>query len=101
MFFDPPYLDNCEATYNHNDDVRAAVRAYCLERGDDPRMRIALCGYEGEHDMPGWDCYAWKTQGGYGSQSEGGAGRVNSERERIWFSPHCLGAGQVQLELFG
>lgn len=91
MFFDPPYLDKCTATYNHNDDVRDAVRAYCLEQGDDPKMRIALCGYEGEHEMPdNWHVYTWKTAGGYGSQAERGAGRVNAARERIWFSPHCL-----------
>ena len=40
MFLDPPYLYNCTASYNHNDDVRSDVRAYCLERGKDPDMRI-------------------------------------------------------------
>lgn len=36
-----------------------------LTHGDDPRFRIALCGYEGEHAMPpGWAEYAWKTAGG-------------------------------------
>ena len=40
-------------------------------QGDDPLIRIALCGYEGEHDMPGsWDCVEWKARGGYGSQGE-------------------------------
>jgi len=55
-------------------------------------LRIALCGYEGEHKMPpSWKCVPWKTRGGYGSQSHG-LGRENSHRERIWFSPHCLKA---------
>lgn len=33
-----------------------------------PGIDIALCGYEGEHDMPtSWDCVEWKARGGYGS----------------------------------
>lgn len=91
MFLDPPYLDNCTAAYNHNDDVRAAVREYCIKRGNDPLLRIALCCYEGEQDMPdGWVKYSWETRGGYSGQSSG-TGRENAKRERIWFSPHCLG----------
>jgi hypothetical protein len=51
-------------------------------------LRIALCGYEGEHDMPPtWECVAWKANGGYSSQN--GEGNANPNRERIWFSPHC------------
>lgn len=100
MFLDPPYLDKCTATYNHNDDVREAVREYCIANGANPQMRIALCGYEGEHEMPAdWTVHEWKTKGGYGSQAEGGAGRVNAARERIWFSPHCLSESHVQTEL--
>lgn len=61
-----------------------------IEQGDDPRARIALCGYEGEHAMSeSWECVQWKARGGYGSQSDNAA-RDNSHRERIWFSPHCL-----------
>jgi site-specific DNA-adenine methylase len=97
MFLDPPYLDNCTATYNHNDDVREEVREYCVKNGSE--MRIALCGYESEHDMPkDWEVYEWKAAGGYGSQSDG-KGRENCKRERIWFSPNCLKA-QKQGELF-
>lgn len=98
MFLDPPYIDKCTATYSHNDDVREAVRDYCLANGGNPQFRIALCGYEGEHEMPGWEVYEWKTKGGYGSQSDK-QGRVNAARERIWFSPHCLSATNVQQEL--
>ena len=94
VFLDPPYADEAE----RRDDLYAkdcgkvahAVREWALERGGDPRMRIALCGYEGEHAMPPtWECYAWKARGGYGSQS-GEHDNPNSRRERIWFSPHCL-----------
>lgn len=60
--------------------------------GDDPLLRIALCGYDGEHNVleeHGWSVQAWKAHGGYGSQGEG-QGRANARRERIWFSPACL-----------
>ncbi len=89
MFLDPPYIDGCKAVYEeHTNDVREAVREYAIAHGDE--MRIALCGYEGEHHMPpDWDCYAWKAQGGYGLQANG-RGRANAHRERIWFSPACL-----------
>ena len=54
------------------------------------KLRIALCGYAGEHDMPAdWAEWAWKAKGGYGSQSKA-HDNPNAKRERIWFSPHCL-----------
>lgn len=92
VFFDPPYgVDNRVNTYAVDSrDVSADVRAWCLVNGDNPLMRIALCGYDGEHDMPDtWTRAAWKAAGGYGSQGDA-TGRANSARERIWFSPHCL-----------
>ena len=61
-------------------------------------MRIAFCGYEGEHVFPSdWDCIAWKARGGYGSQGDD-IGRENSARERLWYSPACL--PRVQADLF-
>jgi len=89
MFLDPPYIDGCDNVYEeHGNDVREAVREYALAHGQE--MRIALCCYEGEHDMPPeWECYAWKANGGYGSQGNGRA-KANAHRERIWFSPACL-----------
>ena len=57
--------------------------------GFDARLRIALCGYAGEHAMPAsWAEWAWKAAGGYGSQSSR-HDNPNARRERIWFSPHC------------
>ena len=96
MFLDPPYSSaaDCQTdAYLHNGDVAHDVRSYCLERGSDPMMRIALCGYEGEgHEeltRHGWSVLPWKARGGYGNQS----GNENCRRERIWFSPHCLQPG--------
>lgn len=61
-----------------------------------PRSREgALCGYEGDHDLPSWSRYRWKAQGGYAGQGEGS--NDNAARETIWFFPHCLDARQGSL----
>jgi hypothetical protein len=79
--------------------LSAKVREWAIEHGDDPKMRIALCGYEGEHEMPStWSVASWKAKGGYSNLSASGRGRENTFKERVWFSPHCLSA--TKLELF-
>jgi len=91
VFFDPPYGVRGRARCYRLDDrnLSQKVSNWCREHGTDRRFRIALCGYEGEYDLPGWDVVAWKANGGQGSQD--GRGQKNRELERIWFSPHCLG----------
>ncbi len=101
VFLDPPYADSAERTDDlyaqDSGSVAHDVREWAIANGGNPQLRIALCGYEGEHQMPSdWDCVPWKARGGYGSQGES---NENAERERIWFSPHCLGS--VQADLFG
>ena len=101
VFLDPPYADTAERTsnlYSHDDEsVAHAVREWAIAHGDDPRIRIALCGYEGEHTMPdSWECVPWKARGGYSSQ--GMKNGENCKKERIWFSPHCL--NEVNTPLF-
>lgn len=99
VVLDPPYdmAERDQAIYaSDTPGISAAVREWALSVGDDHRYRIALCGYEGEHDMPpSWECVPWKANGGYGNQSNGRA-RTNPHRERIWFSPHCLRPGRDQ-----
>lgn len=102
VFLDPPYsaeAGRCEEIYRVESlAVAHDVREWAISHGVDPLMRIALCGYEGEHDMPGdWECLSWKTQGGYGSQ--GSTASENSRRERVWFSPHCINP-DIDLPLF-
>jgi hypothetical protein len=94
VFLDPPYADTAKRDpdiYSRDSlGVAHAVREWAIGRGDDPRMRIALCGYEGEHEMPhSWRKVEWKARGGFGSQRQDGSNE-NSARERLWFSPHCL-----------
>jgi site-specific DNA-adenine methylase len=94
IFLDPPYSDEANRDSNiysyDSGDVAHAVREWAIELGSDPLARIALCGYEGEHEMPeSWECVAWKAQGGFANQGNE-QGRENAGRERIWFSPYCL-----------
>lgn len=102
VFLDPPYsaeADREMGLYAQEDgQVAHAVRDWCRDKGDDPRLRIALCGYEGEHDdleSAGWSVLAWKAKGGYASQSEDD--NANARRERVWFSPHCLKSDRMPL----
>ncbi|SEU36903.1 DNA adenine methylase [Stigmatella erecta] len=99
VLLDPPYAHDAgrdPALYAHDAaDVSREAREWALAHGKDPKLRIALCGYEGEHDMPPtWRCVAWKAAGGYSAARGNGA---NAERERVWFSPHCLRARQADL----
>lgn len=90
VFLDPPYsADLHDVDYSADSDCSVDVSRWAIENQDNPNLRIALCGYDGEHDLPDWECYAWKNRGGYGSQGNG-RGRENTAKERIWFSPHCL-----------
>jgi hypothetical protein len=105
VFLDPPYgaTDRSDCYANEDYSVAERVRAWCVDRGDDPQMRIALCGYTGEgHEQLeslGWSVMAWKAAGGYGTQgkSDMRRGADNAKRERIWFSPHCVAANAAPL----
>lgn len=98
VFLDPPYADTAgrvDRIYATDSlSVAHDVREWAIEAGRNPLMRIALCGYDGEHAMPAdWDAYRWKAHGGYAHLGTGD-GRVNANRETIWFSPHCISPRQ-------
>lgn len=104
VFLDPPYADTATRTDNlyAQDSLTVAhdVRRWAIANGDNPLLRIALCGYDGEHEMPpSWEAWSWKAHGGYGSQGDGD-GRNNAAREMVWFSPHCLAVEADQQDLF-
>jgi hypothetical protein len=93
VFLDPPYADTADRTddlYRVDcNQVAHDVREWAIEAGRHPDMRIALCGYEGEHEMPDdWSVVEWNAGPGYGSQAK--ERTENGRRERIWFSPACL-----------
>lgn len=97
VLLDPPYPSQDRATvYAHDDrDVAHDVAEWAREHGDDPHLRIVLCGYSGEHEMPGWREVAWKSRGGYGRGKN-----ANATRERLWLSPHCRAGVESQAQLF-
>lgn len=90
VLLDPPYdhdVRDSDLYAEESAKVSTEVREWAIAHGADERLRIALCGYEGEHEMPeGWTCVAWKANGGYGNRT----GNNNAKLERVWFSPHCV-----------
>lgn len=102
VFLDPPYAADRDPELYRMDDmaISGAVRDWAIANGENPDMRIALCGYQGEHEMPeNWTVHAWSTNGGYGNQTKrkDTRAKLNRTRERIWFSPHCLQPNQKEL----
>lgn len=91
IILDPPYRQAGRAdVYGHESDVFDAVCAWAAENGDNPLLRIAVCGYEGDWTPPAeWETVRWKAPGGYAGQGNG-RGKANRHREAIWFSPHCV-----------
>jgi hypothetical protein len=94
VFLDPPYADTADrhgTLYRvDSDSIAHKVREWAIAHGGDERLRIALCGYDGEHEMPAdWSCVSWKAPGGYAKLGNG-RGKRNCARERIWFSKFCL-----------
>ena len=76
------------------------VRAWCAENGNNPQLRIVLCGHAGEHDAllaQGWHTRAWKAGSGYALTDEAIA---NRQSETLWCSPHCVPEVNVIADLF-
>ena len=91
VYLDPPYgVDNRYELYAQ--DSRTVSREafqWAIENQHDPLLRVAVSGYSGEHDFPdSWQVFKWTSHGFIGKH--GSQGRINRERERIWFSPVCL-----------
>lgn len=91
VFLDPPYvLKGRDKVYKEDNDIFSAVCQWAIDNGNNSRMRIVLCGYEGDHGIPSdWKTYAWETNGGLANLGDN-RGKINAKQERIWFSPHCL-----------
>jgi DNA adenine methylase len=100
IVLDPPYGEG-KMDYavggNKDSNVAKDVQKWAVENGDNPLLRIIYCGYEGQFNPPdSWTTLEWKAQGGYGG-GKGTEADVNSYRERLWCSPHCLGKSQKTL----
>lgn len=109
VFLDPPYpthrADNGKKSRDGSlyatdkgadlDALRDEVLAWCRRWGKNPKVRVALCCYEGDGYEPleaeGWTVEAWEANGGYANQRRKGRGKAeNAKRERIYYSPHCV-----------
>ena len=96
--FRPPYSTTKDPRNLYAMDSRTVesdVRKWCIENGDNRQLRIALCGHVGQHEeleALGWSVTLPKKNGGY---------QGADDRERIWFSPHCVKqSGYTVLSLF-
>jgi site-specific DNA-adenine methylase len=104
IILDPPY--SAEAARNNklyaeeSLTVAHEVRQWAIANGDNPKLRIALFGYQDEHGqaMPeNWECLAWKAHGGYSNRN--GNDNDNPHKERAWFSPHCLKVNRIRQKM--
>jgi len=105
VFLDPRYDEEVRTRGLYSTEgasLSGAVRDWAVSAAERaPRLRIALCGYDGEHAMPeGWRIHEWASSGAYLGGGGGGVNRANRHRERIWFSPSCR-ATSAQGSLFG
>ena len=120
IFLDPPYADTAERTDNlyANDSLTVAhdVREWAIKAARNPKWRIVLAGFDGEHDelheRHGWRVVEWYRagflKGGMGNTAgtdeDGTVGHVQ-HKERLWLSPGCLTAEVEkparQADLFG
>lgn len=98
VFLDPPYSSGTGRDMTlyreESGDVAHDVRAWCIENGDNPRYRIVLAGYRGEHDeleQIGWTAHGWHAGASYQTTASAGTGNDNNRKlETLWLSPHCL-----------
>ncbi|MEP6587165.1 MAG: hypothetical protein ABJA84_00205 [Polaromonas sp.] len=97
VFLDPPYTKGAMdyAAGGVGTDLPMQVQAWAQANGDNPQLRIILCGHAGEHDAllaHGWHTRKWLARKGYATTDEAIA---NSAGETLWCSPHCVPAERV------
>lgn len=99
VFLDPPYLGDVRTAdlYACDDhSIAHTVRNWCIENGDDPRLRIVLAGYSDEHDhlMPAsWRRHRYSASVAYQrAENKAGQNAQNRHKEVLWFSPACINA---------
>ena len=98
IFLDPPYEKGAMdyGAGGMGKGIAKDVQAWCAANGDNPKLRIVLCGHVNEHDAlleHGWHIRKWQARGGYAQTDDAVA---NKAGETLWCSPHCV-INQVQL----
>lgn len=88
---DAPYLLNKRSmVYKEDTDIYKEVCEWAVDNGDNPRLRLAVCGYKDDFIFPDtWQHFSWKSGGGLSGLGDN-QGKINSKREMIYFSPNCL-----------
>ena len=87
ILLDPPYPRHLRDFDYDTDGVDVWHRAarWAVANGENPRLRIAVCGYnDADSDAlfpQTWTRFVWRRSG---------IGQYK-DRECIWFSPHCGG----------
>lgn len=81
VVLDPPYLGT-ESMYRCDSECANDVAAWAREHGEDPKLRIVLCGHVGDYEMP----RSWRTRRWDRPRHRS----RNPRRECLWFSPGCL-----------
>ena len=96
IFLDPPYdfSTRAKGLYAVDSDIFGVVVDWCAKNGSRDSLRIALCGNEDNgvsKRLVDWKPLIWSRQGGASNMAKMGTRcKANSNRECIWFSPHCL-----------
>ena len=107
ILLDPPYSaeEGRDPTLYRCEDIQVAhaVRAWAMANGNNPLLRIVLCGYGTVHDellAHGWRKVGWTANGGFGNQRQDGT-YTNRYREMLYLSPYTLCTKhEQQLALF-
>ena len=94
LFLDPPYSleknkqTNVYGELSKQGNLNADLTKFLLENQNIDGLRVAICGLEGEYDLPKkyWDCVEWMGNSGYADKTK----NKNREKERIWFNKQCI-----------
>lgn len=95
VFLDPPYAHTLRdpALYRVESNISMHVQQWCIDRGNNPMVRIVLSGLNSEHDVllaHHWRKWTWNVNKGYGFQGKR-PNRPTRALHACWISPHCLG----------
>ena len=94
VFLDPPYGvgsagERQERLYAYDTvTLIQKVQNKAIELSEDPRIRIAVCGFDTDYESwpDGWEMVPWKRRGGMEKSGKTDIAR----QEVIWFSPSCI-----------
>ena len=93
ILLDPPYGGHA-GVYGQG-EVAEQVRAWAIAHGEDPRLRIVLCAYEGMGMPAPWRAAEWWEE------RKGGRGVATRPKEVLWLSQQCEDPAKRQLGLWG